>query len=83
MLSCQKATGLIEKQIYFRLSPLEKLRLRMHMLMCDYCNRYKRQSLFIHELLQKCNHDHSTSNTLHKEDVPELKEKIINQLDKI
>ena len=48
-LSCQKATELIEKKLYFRLSFKEKLQLKIHKLMCEACQRYEKQS----ELLDK------------------------------
>lgn len=82
MLSCRKATELIEKQLYFGLSPLEKAKLRMHMLMCDYCTRYKKQSLFLHEPLSGHDHDHSTLDISGVEENAPLKDKIIKQIDK-
>ena len=43
-LSCQKATELIEKKLFFRLSFKEKLQLKIHKLMCEACQRYEKQS---------------------------------------
>jgi hypothetical protein len=43
-LSCIKATELIEKKLHFGLSPWEKIRLRMHKMMCDACTLYEKQS---------------------------------------
>jgi len=82
MLSCRKATELIEKQLYFGLSPLERVKLRMHMLLCDYCCRYKKQSLFLHKLLGGHDHDHPASDVPAIEENAELKEKILNQIEK-
>lgn len=48
-LSCLKATELIEKELHFRLSYKEKLQLKIHKLMCEACQRYKKQT----ELLDK------------------------------
>ena len=81
MLSCRKATELIEQQLYFRLSPLEKVKLRMHLLMCDYCTRYKKQSLFIHELLCRHDQDHHTSGVTPEEKNPHLQEKIMQEIE--
>lgn len=83
MLSCRKATELIEKQLYFELSPIERVKLRMHMLMCDYCTRYKKQSLFLHRLLSTNNHDHPAADIPGTEENQALKNRIITEIDKI
>ncbi len=77
MLSCQKATELIEKEQYFGLSTLEKLRLRVHLTICDFCTRYKQQSRFLHDVLGHHSHDHATNVN------ESLKEKIINQIENL
>ena len=43
-LSCLKATALIEKKLDFRLSFSEKIRLKMHKMMCEACTLYEKQS---------------------------------------
>ncbi len=79
MLSCRKATELIEKRTLVRLSFKEKVQLRMHKSMCDACTAYEKQSRKIDELLHK--HIH----TGHTDDMAvvtneALKEKIINKI---
>jgi len=66
MLSCKKATELMEKQSLLGLSTKEKFRLRMHTAMCDGCTAYQKQSLLIDNLLQ-----HHFADTLPKA-VPEV-----------
>jgi hypothetical protein len=51
MLSCKKATELMEKQSLVGLSKKERFRLRMHTTMCDGCTAYQKQSLLIDNLL--------------------------------
>lgn len=56
LLSCLKATELIEKRFYFKLSFKEKLQLKMHKIMCDACTNYERHSKIIErgvEMYQK------------------------------
>jgi hypothetical protein len=53
MLSCDKATILVEKRIDVGLAFSERLKLRFHTSMCDACTNYQKQSLLIHELLRK------------------------------
>lgn len=53
MLSCLKATELIEKQFVVKLSTSEKIRLAMHKSMCAACKNYEKQSQFIDKALSK------------------------------
>lgn len=53
MLSCQKATALMEKRDVRPLRPSERLGLWMHVRICDSCRAYERQSRVIDSLLQR------------------------------
>jgi hypothetical protein len=55
MLSCRKATFLIEKGNSKPLSWMDKLQLTMHLKMCSKCADYQKQSVFIENVL-KSNH---------------------------
>lgn len=46
-LSCLKATELIEKKFYVRLSFRERLQLKMHKMMCEACTIYEKQSIIL------------------------------------
>lgn len=50
-LSCYKATELIEKKLYFKLSFKERLRLKVHTAMCSACSNYEKQSGFLDKAL--------------------------------
>jgi hypothetical protein len=52
-LSCLKATELIEKKLYFRLSYREKMQLKMHKMMCDACTNYEYQSNILDHAMHK------------------------------
>jgi len=52
MLSCDKATILMEKRLDTELSLMEKLNLSFHTSMCSGCRNYKKQSRIIHDLLR-------------------------------
>lgn len=79
MLSCRKATELIEKRNVTKLSMTEKVQLRLHTSMCSGCAAYQKQSTMIdqwlhqHYSLAKPADSTDASNT-------ELKEKIISKL---
>ena len=56
MISCKKATTLIEKKSVVGLSFAEKFQLRMHTAMCSACTNYQKQSLFIDTVLKHTSH---------------------------
>ena len=80
MISCKKATELIEKKLYFDLSFKEKVKLNIHTTMCNACKNYELQSIAIDEALQQYVEEIPPENT---EYVPELKEKIKARIEKI
>ncbi len=51
VLSCYKASLLIEKSQVQSLSFLDKLQLSMHLKICYKCSEYQKQSLFIENIL--------------------------------
>lgn len=53
MLSCRKATELIEKQFVAKLSLKERVQLNLHKSICDACTAYENQSRLLNDLLQK------------------------------
>ena len=53
MLSCRKATELIEKKLLTKLSFREKAQLKLHKSFCDACTVYEKQSKLIDRLLSK------------------------------
>jgi len=55
VLSCQKATFLIEKSHDTPLSFIDRLQLSMHLKICDKCSGYQKQSLLIEKAF-KANH---------------------------
>ena len=53
MLSCVKATELMEMKEHVPLGLLKTMQLHMHTAMCSGCRNYIKQSRLINELLQK------------------------------
>lgn len=53
MLSCKKATELIEKRQVKPLSAIEKIQLDAHLSMCKACHAYEDQSVQIDQLWEK------------------------------
>ncbi len=53
VLSCKKATVLIEKSMHFSLSPLEKIQLFLHTGMCEACKGFNKDSVNLVTLINK------------------------------
>lgn len=53
MLSCRKATELVEKKLDNKLNIIEKMQLYLHTRMCGACRLYEKQSKFIDEVLKR------------------------------
>ena len=79
MLSCKKASGLIEKKKDFGLSPVERFQLFLHTSMCDACKSWQKQSTDMDAALN--NHFHSGKSGNSTESLSEeTKQKIIKKL---
>ncbi len=75
VLSCKKATLLIEKQLHAPLSPIEKVQLRTHLSLCKNCISYKSKADFINRLLTDEQKKAQDENHFTEQELNELKEK--------
>ncbi len=75
MLSCVKATQLMEMKEHVPLGIIKTMQLHMHTAMCSGCRNYMMQSRLINELLQK-NYAKATD----IENTDELEAKIISKV---
>lgn len=79
MLSCKKATELVERKHENKLSLKESFQLNLHLLMCKTCNAYDKQSILLDKALSQFFKDKGEyENELIKNE--QLKEKIISKL---
>lgn len=76
MLSCKKATELIEKRLVTKLSAVEKIQLKMHTAVCSQCSTYENQS----EIIEKCLAEIHQPNKETLKLSSKKKEQILNQL---
>lgn len=82
MLSCRKATELIEKKLFVGLRSHEKVQLYLHTSMCDACKKYSHQSKELDIILK--NHVDNfipESNNSGSQKNDKLKKVIIKSLD--
>lgn len=79
VLSCKRATELVEKQHATQLSFLERNQLNFHLKICKHCKEYKEQSEVIESLINKL---YTLSNIKEgdSEEIEKLKAKISNLL---
>jgi len=78
MLSCKQATALIDKRSLTKLSFNEKVMLRVHTSMCEFCTAYQKQSVILDDIL------HKHARLKDEDQVPlksneELKEKLLSK----
>jgi hypothetical protein len=52
MLTCKDATQLISRSMDASLPIVQRIRLRLHLLICEWCARYERQLFLIRETLR-------------------------------
>ena len=74
MLSCVKATELMEQRELMPLSFMQRMQLKMHAAMCSGCKNYMKQTVLINKLLNK------TFNTESEVDTTELEETIVAKI---
>ncbi|MDO5105908.1 hypothetical protein [Capnocytophaga sp.] len=56
ILPCSEVSFLIEKQLAGRLSFVEKLRLRFHLIWCNLCRSYRQKATYLDNLMRKQAH---------------------------
>jgi hypothetical protein len=72
-LSCKRATFLISKKEEGRLTPLEKVQLKLHLNICDFCARFEKQTKFLSgNSIHLHDHTHATLSAQKKEEIKSL-----------
>lgn len=80
MLSCIKATELVEKKTLVRLSLVENVKLKLHMSMCKACRLYLQQSSLVNKFANKARN--SVANSINQEELNEFSERILRSVKK-
>jgi hypothetical protein len=80
MLSCKKATELIEKKDLVGLDPIQNMQLSVHLMLCKACKDYEKQSHLMDKMVSM--HMKKNTPTIDKKDDadPDLKEMIIDHI---
>lgn len=85
MLTCEEAVRLLSESLDRGLPLSRRLALRMHLLMCKYCSRFRRQALFLRETVRRLRNqieqeDIQTPRTLPPETRRRIKRRLENNL---
>jgi hypothetical protein len=78
MISCKQATALIDLKSARKLSINEKVKLGIHIRICNGCKTYIKQSELLDKLFQK--HINSTEENIQQIENKKLQQKIISEL---
>ena len=78
LISCLRATELIEKKFHLNLSFGDRLRLSVHKMMCSACSSYEKQSSIIDKLLAL-----ETGKQPAPQTITSIKKSIITRLDSV
>jgi hypothetical protein len=81
MLSCRKATELIDKKIHSGISRDEKVKLYFHTMMCSACTNYEKQSYLIDKVLKDASKHSNESHSDHSVPPVGITDRIIQKLD--
>ena len=77
MLNCEEATYLITKSELTKLGCVKRMQMKMHLMGCELCRRFKQQSEFINKNLEQLE---IKNQNLYKHKLPDIKKKELQSL---
>lgn len=79
MISCKKATELVELKQLKEINLTQRLKLKLHLLMCTACQEYEKQCLLINNFLKRKSENYRNLNFT-DEELNVLKDKVKSKL---
>lgn len=79
MLTCRETTSLISQSLDAKLSLRQRIAVRIHLFMCRFCSRFKKQLYFIRDATEWFNIDDNEGEDIQRLDeslTPESREKL-------
>ncbi|MGL5957359.1 MAG: hypothetical protein ACRCZZ_01960 [Phocaeicola sp.] len=82
VLSCKKATYLLEKKNHTHLNLWELLQLKLHLSICSYCAGYEKESQLIDEAIRRVAKAQAENENSHfsKAEIEEIKKRIAKEV---
>ena len=80
VLSCKKATFLIEKRLHVPLSPLERWQLKVHLHLCKFCTAYSGKAVFLHKIMKQETEQEQCNCQFHTEEVEKFREEMKGEI---
>jgi hypothetical protein len=74
--NCKEAVRLQSEALDRPLTRLQRIGLRVHLVLCIWCARYGKQIKFLRTAAQKCEHDHAPNPSLSDEARARIKRKL-------
>lgn len=82
ILSCPEATINVEKELLGDLGPIQRLRLKCHIIACKWCRSYLGKTLKIHHTMKDMFINRKQPINRHVVDIDGLKKGILNKIEK-
>jgi hypothetical protein len=85
MFNCKEVTRMVSESLDRKLPLHQRMGIRIHLLMCKFCSRYRKQLLILREsmrLYARYSYDTESSLTLPPEARERIKRSFINSLNK-
>ena len=76
VLSCTKATYLIEKQLHIKLNIIERFQLYIHLSLCSYCSDYNKKAELLDKLTKASINENDNKSIFTPSEIVEIKKKI-------
>ena len=82
VLSCHKATYLLEKHRHIKLSFKELLQLKIHLSLCGYCAGYAKEADFIDSAIRKIaeQNNYASGKGFSDEELQRIRERILSEI---
>jgi predicted anti-sigma-YlaC factor YlaD len=83
LLSCEKATFLIEKELDDKLSFIERLQLKVHLSICKLCHAYHQKVRFMDKAMRKLADKENNTNYFSEEEIEVQKKKLNDKINEV
>lgn len=80
VLSCTKATFLIEKRLHKKLNILELLQLHIHLSLCSHCSNYNKKAELLDQLSKVSVQENEVKVVFNTSELEAFKEKVCKKL---